>query len=67
MRKRNIIVYKLNKKYCCMTHKFGIKVPTSVNQAYEIKYKTGTEFWRNSIATEMLKANVAYVEKEETP
>ena len=50
-----------------MTHKFGIKVPTSVNQAYEIKYKTGTEFWRNSIATEMLKANVAYVEKEETP
>ena len=62
----NMIVFKIQKKYWCITHKIGIKVPTLVKPVYEIDNNTGTEFWRMSISKEMLKVKVSYAEKEET-
>ena len=38
-----------------------------MKRVYGIDDGTGTDFWRKSIAKEMLKVKVAYVEKEETP
>ena len=41
-----------------MNHKFGIEVPIYVKRAYDIYNDTGTDFWRKSIAKEMLKVKV---------
>ena len=38
-----------------------------VKRAYRIDDETGTELWKNSIAKEILKVDVAYLKKEETP
>ena len=59
LRKRNRIISKLQKKYWCTTHKFGVKVPRTVKRAYEIGEETGTELWRKAIAKEMIKVKVA--------
>ena len=50
LRKQNMRVSKLQNKYWCMTHKFGIEVPTSVKQLYKIGDKNGTLFRRKSIS-----------------
>ena len=67
LQKKNKIVSKLNNKYWCTTHKFWIEVPKPEKQAYELNDKIVTDFWRRSIAKEMMKVKVAYVEKEGTP
>ena len=67
LQKRNRIVFKLQNKYWNTTYKFGIEVSTSVKLSYETYDEAGINFWRKSIAKEMLKVKVAYVEKEETP
>ena len=67
LQKQNIIVSKLQRKYWCTTHKFGIEVPTSVKLAYEIDDEKGNYICRKSIAKEILKVKVSYREKEETP
>jgi hypothetical protein len=44
-RKREAIISKLNKgktKYWCQTHKYGIELPKTVEQALEIDNRTGT-------------------------
>ena len=32
-------------KYWYITHKFGIEVPNTVEDAVEINHKMGTDFW----------------------
>jgi len=46
-------VKKGKKKYWDRTHKYGIELPKSVQQAIDIDRKTGTNFWREAIAKEM--------------
>ena len=50
LRKRNVIVSKLQKKYWRATQNFGIEVPTLVKHSYGINNEIGPEFWRKSIA-----------------
>jgi hypothetical protein len=35
------------------THKFGIEVPSSVQEALDIDKWTGTDMWRKAIKNEM--------------
>ena len=44
-----------------MTHKFGIEVPTRVERAHNMDGDKVTEFWRKSIANEIMRVNVDYV------
>ena len=67
LRKQNMRVSKLQNKYWCITHKFGIEVPTSVKWEYNIYDDTGTCFWRKSITKKIMKVKVDYVEKEKAP
>ena len=62
-----MIVSNMHKKYWLTTHKFGVEVPTSVKLSYEINHETGTDFWRNSIAKEIMNVEVGDLEREETP
>jgi hypothetical protein len=42
------------------THKFGIRVPGSVRDAYEIDKQNGNTLWRAAIAKEMKNNRVAF-------
>jgi hypothetical protein len=58
LRKRNCIVAKV-KRYWRTTHKFGIRVPKTVEEALPINKETGTDFWQKALGKEMTKVKVA--------
>ena len=60
MRKRDRIVSKIKAKYWCTTHKFGIEVPKSVSEAYQIDQGTGTTLWTDAISKEIKNVRVAF-------
>jgi len=64
LRKRNRIISKLKSRYWTRTHKFGIQVPKSVEEALQIDEQTGTDHWKKAINKEMDKAKVAWMAKK---
>ena len=60
VRRRNRIICKLKRRYWKTTHKFGIRVPKSVDEAYKIDLEIGTDFWAKAISKEMAKVKVAF-------
>jgi hypothetical protein len=60
LRKRNRIISKVKSKYWRTTHKFGIRVPKSVEEALQIDEETNTDLWRKALAKEMSKVRVAW-------
>ena len=60
LRKRDRIISKVKTKYWRTTHKFGIEVPKSVDEAYAIDRRTGTTFWTDAINKEMKNVRVAF-------
>jgi hypothetical protein len=60
LRKRNCIISKVTKKYWQMTHKFGCKLPHSVEEALEIDRQMGTDHWQRALNKEMSKVKVAW-------
>jgi hypothetical protein len=57
---RNHIISEVKSHYWQTTHKFGIKLPHSVEEALEIDRITGTDFWRKAINKEMAKVKIAW-------
>ena len=53
LRKRNQKINKVNSKYWKRTHKFGIRLPYSVEEALQIDEETGTDYWRKANEKEM--------------
>jgi hypothetical protein len=49
------IISKVKKKYWRMTHKFGVKLPHSVEEVLEIDRVTGMDLWRKALNKEMSK------------
>ena len=60
LRKRDRIIKKVKSRYWKRTHKFGIELPKSVNEAYAIDSRTGTDFWKRAIEREMLNVRAAF-------
>lgn len=60
LRRRTRILAKIKKKYWRTTHKFGIEMPHTVDQALEIDRVTGTDFWKNAIKKERSRVKVAW-------
>ena len=60
LRKRNLIVGKVNKRYWRTAHKFGIRVPKTVEEALAIDEETENDFWRKALGKEMAKVKVAW-------
>ena len=42
------------------THKYGIKIPTSVDHTMEVDRKNGNPMWRDALALEMFNVGVAF-------
>ena len=53
LQKRSRIINKVKSKYWKRTHKYGIRLPHSVEEALRIDEETGTDFWRLAIEKEM--------------
>jgi len=43
-----------------MTHKFGIKIPKSVEHALQINREMGTDYWQQAIKKEMKNVCIAF-------
>jgi hypothetical protein len=54
-KRRNRIIAKVKSCYWKRTHKFGIELPHSVKEAFEIDRRNGNNFWREAIEKEMSK------------
>jgi hypothetical protein len=65
IKKRNRIISKVKSKYWRTTHKFGIRLPHSVEEALEIDKQTKTEFWRKALNKEMSKVKVAWERRDD--
>ena len=59
-KRKERIIKKVRSKYWRTTHKFGIEVPKSVEEAYEIDRITGTSHWTRAIEKEMKNVRVAF-------
>ena len=60
LRRRNRIISKVKSRYWKTTHKFGFKLPHSVEEALKIDEETETDYWRKAIEKEMSKVRVAF-------
>ena len=60
LRKRDRIIKKLKSRYWKRTHKYGIELPHSVEEALAIDRRTGTDFWRKAIEKEMKNVGIAF-------
>lgn len=56
---------KKGKKYWRTSHKFGIRLPHSVEEALELDEQTGTDFWARAIDKEYQKVKVAWEARED--
>jgi hypothetical protein len=59
IRRRNRIISKVKSRYWKTTHKFGIRLPKTVEEALEIDRTTNADFWRKAINKEMAKVKIA--------
>ena len=68
VRKRDRIIATVNKRYHKRTHKFGIRVPKTVDEALQIDKVNGNSLWADAIRKEMDAVRVAFkiLEAEES-
>ena len=60
LKKRNAIISKVRTRAKKITHKYGIEVPRTVQQAFDIDARDGTTIWRDAIDKEMRNVGVAF-------
>src|SRR5205823_5524778 len=62
LKKRNRIISKIKSKYWVRTHKFGIRIPKSVQEAIRLNEQNGDTLWWDLICTEMKNVSIAFEE-----
>jgi hypothetical protein len=65
LRKRDRIIKKVKSRYWDRTHKYGILLPKSIEEALRIDRETGTDFWRKAIEKEMKAIECAFEFKDD--
>jgi hypothetical protein len=60
LKKRDIIISAINKKYWKQTEKFGIRLPHSVTQAHAVDKAEGNTKWADAVNKEMKNIMVAF-------
>ena len=60
LKKKKVIINALKFRKKKKTHKYGIRVPQSVSEAYEIDREDGTDLWSKAIDKEMGNNSVAF-------
>jgi hypothetical protein len=60
LKKRNRILSKIKSRYWLRTHKFGIAIPKSVEEALKLDRENGNTLWWDSILKEMKNVRPAF-------
>ena len=60
IRKRNFIVAAVTKRYHKRTHKFGIHVPKTIEEARQLDKENGNTLWEDAIRKEMDAVRVSF-------
>ena len=58
--KRNRIISKVKSKYWVRTHKFGLRIPKTVEEAITIDKENGNKLWWEAICKEMRDVRIAF-------
>ena len=66
-KKREIIWSKVKSKYWQRTHKYGIPLPNSVKESYELGEENNNYLWQKSIEEEMEKVKASVAELITSP
>ena len=64
VKKKNRIISKVKSKYWVRTHKFGLKIPKTVEDTLRIDKENGNHLWWEAITKEMKDVRVAFEEFE---
>ena len=69
LKRRQRIIAAVNKRYHKMTHKFGIKVPKTVEEALTLDKENGKDLWWKAIQKERSAVKVAFkvLDKDDKP
>ena len=67
VRKTKQIISKLKSKYWQRTHKYGIKIPKTADEAYAIDRENNNTYWTQAIQEEMKKIKGAVQIHNGTP
>ena len=60
LRRWKRILAKIKKKYWQTTHKFGVEMPHTCDEALKLDRVTGTDFWAKAIEKELSRVKVAW-------
>jgi hypothetical protein len=60
LKKRDRIIAAMNSRTLRRTHKFGIELPKTVEEALQINKRSNTTFWRDAIAKEMKNVSITF-------
>jgi hypothetical protein len=60
LKRRDRVIAASNTRYVKRTHKFGIELPKTVDEALEIDRRTDTTFWYDAIQKEMRNNAIAF-------
>ena len=60
LKKRNRVIAKVKSKYWVRTHKFGIRIPKTVEEARRLDAENGNTFWWDAIVKEMRNVRPAF-------
>ena len=60
LKKCQAIVAKVKSRYWRTSHKFGVELPHSVEEAYKLDEKNGNDYWRKAMKKEMSCIHVAF-------
>jgi hypothetical protein len=60
LKKRDHIISAVNSRYFRRTHKFGIELPNTIEEALHVDKRTNTTYWRDAIAKEMKNVSIAF-------
>ena len=60
LRKRDTIIAAVNTRVKRKSHKYGIEVPTSINDALRIDKENGNMFWTNAVNLEMSNVGISF-------
>ena len=60
LKKRDRIIAAVNKRYHKRTHKFGIRVPKTVEEAKLLDQENGNTLWQDTICKEMDAVHIVF-------
>ena len=60
LKKKHHIISKVKSKYWTRTHKFGIKMPKTVEEAIKLDQENGDSLWWDAILKEMKNVRIAF-------